>query len=145
MLIATESCSVLNLFYRQIIHRNFAIPKGGFFHLSIPYFLGKKINSGLSLHVMFVLYMEALYIFLKIIEILVIISHLHLLLTYLCITYMVKSFCLWKTLGLDESFFTGQPFLWVVFFIVVFLGDWYHHPQPQKKYCCYQIDTVQWI
>lgn len=42
MLIATESCSVLNLFYRQIIHRKFAVPKGGFFHLSIPYFLGKK-------------------------------------------------------------------------------------------------------
>lgn len=57
---------------------------------------------------MLILYMETLYIFLKI---LVVISHLHLLLTYLYITYMVKTFCLWKTLSFDESFFTDQFFV----------------------------------
>lgn len=40
--IITERCSILNFFYKQIIHRRFAISEGEFCHLFIPYFLGKK-------------------------------------------------------------------------------------------------------
>lgn len=106
---------------------------------------GRKINSGLSLYLQFILYMETMYIFLKLIEILVIISHLHLLLTYLCITYVVKTFCLWKTLCFNESSFTGQPFVRIVFFTLIFLDDQYHHLQLQNKYCYYQIANIELI
>lgn len=86
--------------------QEFSIPQGSAYPYRISW--GKKKNSGLSLYLMFVLYMETLYIFL---EILVIISHLHLLFTCLYISYMVKTFCFWKTLDFDGSFFTGQPFV----------------------------------
>lgn len=77
---------------------------------------------------MFILYMETLYIFLKMIEILVIIFHLHLLFTCLYISYMVKTFCLWKRLDFDGSFFTGQPFVewsflpWYFFISIITLN-----------------------
>lgn len=53
-----------------------------------------------------------LYVQLKMTEIFVIISHFHLVLT-LHTTYKMNTFCLWKTLFLDESFHTAQPFFWV--------------------------------
>lgn len=146
MLIITEHCSVFNLFYKLIIHRKFAVPEGEFFHLSIPHFLGKKRNSGLCLYLMFVSYMETLYIFLKMIEILVIIPHLHSLLTHFDITYMVKTFCLWKILSFDESFFTGQRLVRVVFFTLMINiitlddhDDQYHHSQLRIN-----IAVIRW-